>query len=898
MKGASVLKAASLLSPLLASVTLAQDKFTHPGTGIEFWRQVVGDDQTAGGFEWGYALPGAATATNDEYIGYIKGSLETGRQGWSGVSHGGGMPNSLLLVTWPLNDTVQTKFVYAGGYVAPDDYTGNATLSQISHSINDTHFELVYRCQWCWVWNQKGAEGSQLPTSDVQVIGWAQHNKIFSGTWSFHTKGQSQFGASVADARNAKYDDWVKLAPGTPSGSPTATPSGGVTPTPTPTGPVTCAGKPAPTGSYDYIVVGGGAGGIPVADKLSESGKSVLLLEKGPPSLARFGGTMGPEWVTSNNLTRFDVPGLCNQIWVDSAGVACTDIDQMAGCVLGGGAAVNAALWWHPVDIDFDYNFPTGWKSADVKPAIERVFKRIPGTDTPSMDGKRYKQEGFDVLSGALGAGGWKSVVANNQPNEKNRTYSHSPFMYENGQRQGPLGSYLVTALARKNFALWTNTMVRRVVRTGGKATGVELESGVDGTGYCGTINLNPGGRVILSAGTFGSSKVLFRSGIGPKDQLTIVKNSAQDGSSFINESSWINLPVGQNLNDHVNTDLVIKHPNISFYDFYKAWDTPIEDDKQAYLTKRAGILAQSAPNIGPLAWEIIKGSDGIDRSLQWTARVEGPLANDTHSLTISQYLGHGTTSRGALSINGALSIYVSKAPYLQNQADTDVVIAGIKSMLAAIQKNPAIEMEVPPANTTVEQYVASLPKTPAARRANHWIGTAKIGTDSGLTGGTAVVDLNTQVYGTDNIHVVDASIFPGHIFTNPTSYIVTIAEHAAAKILALAGSGSGGTPSASAAPSSSAAGKPSSAQSSAASAKPTSTKATKSAKPKPTHTKTSAKPVTPAKTTVQPASPVQTKTADAWQQCGGSGFTGATACVQGYTCTKYNDYYSQCVSA
>ena len=56
------------------------------------------------------------------------------------------------------------------------------------------------------------------------------------------------------------------------------------------------------------------------------------------------------------------------------------------------------------------------------------------------------------------------------------------------------------------------------------------------------------------------------------------------------------------------------------------------------------------------------------------------------------------------------------------------------------------------------------LSKTPAARRANHWIGTAKLGTDSGLSGGSAVVDLNTQVYGTDNIHVVDASIFPGSV--------------------------------------------------------------------------------------------------------------------------------------
>ena len=32
------------------------------------------------------------------------------------------------------------------------------------------------------------------------------------------------------------------------------------------------------------------------------------------------------------------------------------------------------------------------------------------------------------------------------------------------------------------------------------------------------------------------------------------------------------------------------------------------------------------------------------------------------------------------------------------------------------------------------------------------------------------------------------------------------------------------------------------------------------------------------------------------WAQCGGNGYTGATACVAGSTCTKVNDWYSQCL--
>lgn len=33
-----------------------------------------------------------------------------------------------------------------------------------------------------------------------------------------------------------------------------------------------------------------------------------------------------------------------------------------------------------------------------------------------------------------------------------------------------------------------------------------------------------------------------------------------------------------------------------------------------------------------------------------------------------------------------------------------------------------------------------------------------------------------------------------------------------------------------------------------------------------------------------------------AYGQCGGQGWSGDTTCVSGYTCTKSNDYYSQCL--
>ncbi|KAL2174406.1 cellobiose dehydrogenase [Thermothelomyces heterothallicus CBS 202.75] len=537
------------------------------------------------------------------------------------------------------------------------------------------------------------------------------------------------------------------------------------------------------TETYDYIVVGSGAGGIPVADRLSEAGHKVLLIEKGPPSTGRWGGIMKPEWLIGTNLTRFDVPGLCNQIWADPTGAICTDVDQMAGCMLGGGTAVNAGLWWKPHPADWDVNFPEGWHSEDMAEATERVFERIPGTITPSMDGKRYLSQGFDMLGGSLKAAGWDYLVPNEHPEKKNRTYGHSTFMYSGGERGGPLATYLVSAAQREGFTLWMNTTVTRIIREGGHATGVEVQCSNSEAGQAGIVPLTPKtGRVIVSAGAFGSAKLLFRSGIGPKDQLNIVKNST-DGPSMISEDQWIELPVGYNLNDHVGTDIEIAHPDVVFYDYYGAWDEPIVEDTERYLANRTGPLAQAAPNIGPIFWEIIKGSDGVSRHLQWQARVEGKLNT---SMTITQYLGTGSRSRGRMTITRRLNTVVSTPPYLRDEYDREAVIQGIANLRESLKGVANLTWITPPSNVTVEDFVDSIPATPARRCSNHWIGTAKIGPDDGREGGTSVVDLNTKVYGTDNIFVIDASIFPGHITGNPSAAIVIAAEHAAAKILAL----------------------------------------------------------------------------------------------------------------
>lgn len=681
------------------------------------------------------------------------------------------------------------RLTFSSGYQPPKPYKGTANLTQIYSSVNATNWVLVYRCQNCLVFDDPTQASFNTSTSANDGIfeqGWAQSfvaptdPKNPNSDFQQHNNGMGEFQIVVKSATQASYSSWAtKTATG-----PTATASVTVA--------ATISSVPVPTGvTYDYVVVGAGAGGIPMADRLSEAGHSVLLIEKGIASSARWGGNIKPEtgWLDAYNLTWFDIPGECNRIWNGgSVGVACTDTDQMAGCVLGGGTAVNAGLWWKPNPSDWDVNFPAGWKTVDMANATSRVFSRIPGTDHSSMDGKRYLQDGFNVIRNGLSASGWKEVTANDVPAEKNRTFAHAPHMFSGGERGGPMATYLVSANGRTNFHLWLNTSVERIVRTGGHATGLHVVATHDG-GHQGTVTLTPGtGRVVLSAGAFGTPKLLFRSGIGPADQLAVVQ--AEESALMVKQSDWINLPVGKNLNDHFNTDTVVSHPNVSYYDWPAAWLTPIPEDQQMYLQNRSGPLAQAAPNIGPIFWEEIMGPDGIIRHMQWQARVEGSNGiPNGQSMTLSLYLGRGTVSRGRASIQKGLNMVVSEIPY-GDPNDLAVVAIAIDNMVNALKNTPNITWNLPAPGVSGADYLKTIPLTYAnvgARRANHWMGTAKMGTDSALTAnGTAVIDTNCKVYGTDNIFVMDASIFPGQVTTNPSALIVTASERASERILAL----------------------------------------------------------------------------------------------------------------
>jgi cellobiose dehydrogenase (acceptor) len=296
--------------------------------------------------------------------------------------------------------------------------------------------------------------------------------------------------------------------------------------------------------TYDYIVVGGGPSGIITAERLSEANKKVLLIERGYGPTVATGSNETLSW--NNTLTAIDLPGLSFDIgglnqWTE---FICTDTPNFAACVLGGGVTVNYMVFVRPPSHDFE-KWPLGWQWSDVADAAERLYERNPGTMLPSADGKHYDNELYDVVSGFLGNLGWKSVDMLEQPDEKHQVYSYPSWNILNKMRAGPLRTYLPLAQQRDNFSLRLGTKVIRVMRDGSQATGVEVETA---SGNREIISLAPNGRVVLSAGSLSTPRVLFNSGIGPKSQIqTAQKNNV----TLPDEKDWIELPVGQGVKDH-----------------------------------------------------------------------------------------------------------------------------------------------------------------------------------------------------------------------------------------------------------------------------------------------------------------------------------------------------------
>ncbi|KAK8086858.1 Cellobiose dehydrogenase [Apiospora phragmitis] len=469
------------------------------------------------------------------------------------------------------------------------------------------------------------------------------------------------------------------------------------------------------TQKYDAIIVGAGTAGIIVADRLSEAGKKTLLLELGGASYSITGGEEKPAWLDGTGLSRVDVPGLYSTIFSNPSDMIC-DSDIIGGygaCTVGGNSAINAGLYFQPPDSDWDDFHPDGWKSADY-----------------------YLETAFDAAKEWIVDGaGFKDVGINDEYNNKDNVFGRTEYNYIDGQRGGSTRTYLQSALKRSNFRLQTGARVKYINHVAGKASGVTAI--VDGKTV--EISAATGGRVVLSAGALASPGLLMHSGIGPMD--TLVRMAAANFTPYT-VANWVPQPaVGEGLFDNPNTFIQMSSP---------------ED----YIKSRSGTYAFASQS--SVFWGFIDHEDGTKGGCQGTIASTGHGEfTDNHTITLNVYgtSGMATDGRVVLSNDGKFVPGASEGIYYKDPRDANDIAKFIYNIFQALPAStpdqPAKE-GLTPLNMNQNWTVAEIQKyitTPsdyAVGAVNHWSSSCRIG---------KCVDADATVIGTQNIHVIDASI-------------------------------------------------------------------------------------------------------------------------------------------
>ncbi|KAJ7471265.1 glucose dehydrogenase short protein [Mycena galericulata] len=332
---------------------------------------------------------------------------------------------------------------------------------------------------------------------------------------------------------------------------------------------------------YDFVIVGGGASGNVVANRLTENPNfSVLVLEAGvslvfdlyPLSFSRV--SLPDESGSNEGVLDSIVPGLFGALFsgpniyewnyttTPQIGLNNRSLAYPRAHILGGCTAHNAMIYTRGSAEDFDrYAAVTGdpgWSWDNLLPYFFKNEKWTEPADHHDTRGQfNASVHSFDGIN-SVSLNGYAWPIFDQHVLETTKEFSDEfPFNLDfnsgrmlgvgwlqstigGGERSTSATSYLAPKFAqRKNLNVLLNAQVSQLVnssQTDGDLTfgGVEFLQG----GSLFTAKATK--EIILSAGSVGTPNILMHSGIGDRDALTA-----------LNIPSLLHLPsVGQNATD------------------------------------------------------------------------------------------------------------------------------------------------------------------------------------------------------------------------------------------------------------------------------------------------------------------------------------------------------------
>ncbi|KAK0507629.1 hypothetical protein JMJ35_010152 [Cladonia borealis] len=528
--------------------------------------------------------------------------------------------------------------------------------------------------------------------------------------------------------------------------------------------------------TFDFIIAGGGTVGCTLASRLSLAGYSVAVFEAGPEDYSE--KVMSPLAAPSLHGTPLEYDYLSQE----QPHLANRRIKNSGGCLLSGSSATNYANWTRCHSADYDAWAHLVGSDRWSYRGLLKYFKKSEHHHDPSADPGTYGFNGpiyttagarqyplRDSVREALSETGLRF---NAEPNG-GCPLGYGPFTenWKDGKRQ-PAGK----AYDLSEAAVFTRAVVKRVMIDAERtAVGIEL---LDGRTY-GAVK-----EVLVCCGSIKTPQLLMLSGIGPSSHL-----------SSHGIPVTVDLPVGQNLHDHLSATLYwkLKHPEwglaIGSPNFMKPefrCGNPID-----WIATESIADPSRAVKIDKLAPDdlLIRQPRGHVELFVSYAPIAAPAFFEyslagTHIST--PVLGLLPTSRGFISLasRDASAAPIIDPNYLDTEMDREAVRTGIRSavrmMLGTPHGQSFVEEETPPpgqprlslssSDQDIDRRIQVI-----GRSFYQCAGTAAMG---------KVVDTDLRVNGIRNLRVVDASILPLPLAGHYQCPMYAIAESAADLIL------------------------------------------------------------------------------------------------------------------
>ncbi|OZA22666.1 MAG: hypothetical protein B7X93_12730 [Hydrogenophilales bacterium 17-61-9] len=506
------------------------------------------------------------------------------------------------------------------------------------------------------------------------------------------------------------------------------------------------SGRDALRDEYDYIIVGAGSAGCVMADRISATGASVLLIEAGTDQVDQPTIVDSYRWV-ENFGSDLD----WNRSILPQMPLNDRQLYAAAGKVLGGSGSINGMLWFRGDMRDalrWQQLVGPGWKPSKLYKAFLRVENFLPGGSpyrgsTGVISVGRYASD--NPITAASIAGAKKlglPPVDHNASAFIDGAGVADVNILPNGRRSGPAQTYLVRALKRDNFTVLSDVLVTGLNLNGSSCRGVNAV--VDGQAR----HFAASREVVLSGGAFGSPRLLMLSGIGPEDVLRAAGVTVRHRLSY----------VGRNLHDHMIL------PGIRFYAGPELSPSETYGRVASHSFFRTNSI-DAAPNIQVMCMQgffppnPLTAGEGFN-IMPWLAKVE---------------------SRGSLALTSAdprVSLAIDPG-YLREDVDRETLLAGLDYAISLGLTEAMAPFSIglrSPASPfmTREEKLAFI--TANASPGVHYVGTCSAGRDPNYS----VVNQDFRVWGIDGLRVVDASVIPEVPGVNPQGLILALAELAA----------------------------------------------------------------------------------------------------------------------